>query len=144
MKQVKPLKSVKPKEHKENIKSVEEILSKEMITNEIKNEIDKTKTQEEKVKRENLIYKANKYKYDFQQHETVRYFGESIYTGKVNTDKAEIDLSNLFKNLAELSKKPKLKTKEGKGKKEKPLKVQILFMKVENQFLMLSEVEYFQ
>ena len=115
-----------------------------MITNEIKNEIDKTKTQEEKVKRENLIYKANKYKYDFQQHETVRYFGESIYTGKVNTDKAEIDLSNLFKNLAELSKKSKLKTKEGKSKKEKPLKVQILFMKVENQFLMLSEVEYFQ
>ena len=103
MKQVKPLKSVKPKEHKENIKSVEEILSKEMITNEIKNEIDKTKTQEEKVKRENLIYKANKYKYDFQQHETVRYFGESIYTGKVNTDKAEIDLSNLFRNLVELS-----------------------------------------
>ena len=44
IKQAKPLKSVKPKEHKENIKSVEEILSKEMITNEIKNEIDKTKT----------------------------------------------------------------------------------------------------
>ena len=103
MKQVKPLKSVKPKEHKENIKSVEEILSKEMRTNEIKNEIDKTKTQEGKVKRENLIYKANKYKDDFQQHETVRSFGESIYTGKVYTDKAEIDLSNLFRNLVELS-----------------------------------------
>ena len=30
-----------------------------------------------------LIYKAHKYKYDFQQYESIRSFGESIYTGKL-------------------------------------------------------------
>ena len=42
------------------------------------------------------MYKANKYKYGFQQHETIRSFGESIYTRKINIDEAEIDQINLF------------------------------------------------
>ena len=39
-----------------------------MRTNEIKNRIDKIKKWEEKVKQEDLIYKENKYKYNFQQY----------------------------------------------------------------------------
>ena len=34
---------------------------------------------EEKINRKELIYKAGKYKYDFQQYETRRYLGNSIY-----------------------------------------------------------------
>ena len=37
-----------------------------MRTNKIKNEIYEIKKWEEKLKREDLLYKANKYKYDFQ------------------------------------------------------------------------------
>ena len=37
-----------------------------MRTNKIKNEIYEIKKCEEKLKREDLLYKANKYKYDFQ------------------------------------------------------------------------------
>ena len=37
-----------------------------MRTNKIKNEIYEIKKWEEKRKREDLLYKANKYKYDFQ------------------------------------------------------------------------------
>ena len=34
---------------------------------------------EENNNRENLIYKAGKYKYGFQQNETTRSFGETIW-----------------------------------------------------------------
>ena len=55
-----------------------------------------------KIKRKDLLYKANKYKYDFQQQETKRSFIESIYTSKINIDKAEIDQSTLLKKLVVL------------------------------------------
>ena len=42
-----------------------------------------------KIKWKDLIYKTNKYKYDFRQYETIRSFGESIYAGKITTDEAE-------------------------------------------------------
>ena len=38
-----------------------------------------------------LIYRAAKYKYNFQQFQTIRFFDDSIYTGKINIDEAEID-----------------------------------------------------
>ena len=70
-----------------------------MRTNEIKNEINEIKKWEEKIKRKDLIYKANKYKYDFQKYEAIRSFGVSIYIGKINIDEAEMDQSNLLKNF---------------------------------------------
>ena len=36
------------------------------------------------------------YIYDFQNFETIRSFGDSIYAGKVNLDEEEIDQTNLF------------------------------------------------
>ena len=103
IKQVEALKALKPVENKENIKPIEGIFPKEMRTNEIKNETDQIKKWEEKNKRKNLICKVNKCKYDFQQYETIRSFGESIYTGKINTDKPEMDQGNLLKNLVEFN-----------------------------------------
>ena len=41
--------------------------------------------------RKDLICKTNKYKYDFQHDEKIKSFGESIYTGKINKDEAEMD-----------------------------------------------------
>ena len=67
-----------------------------MRINEIKNEINGIKKCEQKIKQKYLINKPNKYKYDFQQYETIRSFGESIYTGKINIDEAEMDQSNLL------------------------------------------------
>ena len=63
------------------------------------------------------MYKANGYKYDFQQYETIRSFGESTYADKINIDKAEIDQSNLLKYLVESNDKSRPRTAEGKGKK---------------------------
>ena len=42
-----------------------------MRNNETKNEIDEIKKSEEKNTQKDLIYKANKYKYNFQQYETI-------------------------------------------------------------------------
>ena len=69
---------------------------------EIKNEMNDIKKFEEKINRKDLIYKAGKYEYYFRLYETQRSFGESIYTGKTNIDKPEMDQINLlekWKNL---------------------------------------------
>ena len=64
-----------------------------MRTNEIKNEIYEIKKieLEKKIKQENLKRKTKNYTHDFQQYETIQFFGESIYTGKINIDEAEMD-----------------------------------------------------
>ena len=46
--------------------------------------------------------KANKYLYDFQQFETIRSFGDSTYTDKINIDEAEMDQDNLLQNMVML------------------------------------------
>ena len=84
---------------------------------EIKNEIDKIKKWEEKIKRKDFIYRANKCKYNFQQYETIKSFDESIYIGKINIDEAEIDQSNLLENMVEFNKKSRPRKKEDKEKK---------------------------
>ena len=48
----------------------------------------------------------------------VRSLDESIHTAKVNIDEAEVDLSNLLKNLVEFNNKSRPSTIEGKEKKD--------------------------
>ena len=52
-----------------------------------------------KNKRGDLKYEVGKYIFDFQQYETIRFFGESIYNGKINIDEAEIDQTKLLENM---------------------------------------------
>ena len=106
-----------------------------MRTNEIKNEIDDFKKWGEKLKTKDLIYKANKYKFEFQQYEIIRSFSESISTGKVNISEAEIDQSSLLKCLVEFSKRSRPKIAECKDKKNTSEKVNALF---EGQELILN------
>ena len=87
-----------------------------MRTNEIKNEIDDIEKREEKINQKDLKYKTNKYLYDFQQFETIRSFGDSFYSGKINIVEAELYQSNLL----EFNNRSKPKTK-GKAKKQKVL-----------------------
>ena len=87
-------------------------VSKKIKNNEIKNELDEIKEWEEKNKWKDLIYKTNKCKYDFQQH-------ESIYAGKITKNEAEEDQSNLLKDIVEFNEKSRARTKEGKDKKNR-------------------------
>ena len=92
-----------------------------MRTNEIKNEITEIKKIEEKFQRTDLKYEANEYKYDFQQFETIRSFCDSTDTGKINRGEAEMDQTNLLKNMGKFNNKSRPKTKEGKAKKQNTL-----------------------
>ena len=65
-----------------------DFFQKNMKTDEIKNEIDEIRIWDGKIKPKDLKYKANKYLYDFQQFETIRSFGDSIFTGTINIDEA--------------------------------------------------------
>ena len=56
--------------------------------------------------------------YDFQQIETITSFGDSIYTGKINIDEAEMDQSNLLENMVTFNNNSKPKTKDVKAKEQ--------------------------
>ena len=111
------LKALKPEEN-QKIESIEGHFRKNMRTDEIKNEIDEIRKREEKTERKDLKYKPNKYLYDFQKFETIRSFDDSIYTGKINIDEAEMDQTNLLKNMVTFNNKSKPKTQEGNDKKQ--------------------------
>ena len=88
-----------------------------MRTNETKNTTDETEKSEEKIKQKDLKYETNKNTYDFQQYESIRSFGDSIYTPKTNIVETEKNWSNLLKNVAEFSDKSGPRSEEGKDKK---------------------------
>ena len=72
---------------------------------------------EENINWKDLIYKAGKYKYDFQQYETRRSFSESIYIGETNTEEDKTDQTNLLENMVNFNDKSRPKNKESKYKK---------------------------
>ena len=52
-----------------------------------------------KVKRKDLKYETKKYIYNFHQHETIRYFGDTLYTSKTDIDEAVLDQKHHLKIL---------------------------------------------
>ena len=74
-----------------------------------------------KIKWQDLIYETNRYVYRFQQFETKRFFADSIYTGKIIIDEAEIDQTNLVDDTADFNNKSRPRSKEDKDKKRKTL-----------------------
>ena len=85
-----------------------------MRKNEIKNVMDEIKKWEEKSRQKDLVYNTNKNKYDFQQYEARRSFGDSIYNGKISIDEADIDHTS-SKNF---SYRAGRKTGDSKNKKD--------------------------
>ena len=118
-KQGKALELLKPEENKgenkEKIKPVEGLFPKDMRTNEIKNAIDEIKKWENKIKQKDLKFETNRYIFDFQQIETIRSFGDSIYNGKINIKEAEMKRANLLENF---NNKSKPRSKKEKDKKQ--------------------------
>ena len=94
-----------------------------MRTNEIKNQIDEIKKWEEKGRRKDWVYKTNKYKYSFQQYDTISPFRDFvIYNGKISINEAGIDQSSLLDGLTDFNDRSRPKTAEGKNKKENTYK----------------------
>ena len=64
------------------------------------------------------MHKANKYKYDFPQYETIRSFGKSIYNDKINIDETKMGQSKLLENMVEFNEKSILRKKKIRKKKK--------------------------
>ena len=88
-----------------------------MKKHEIKNEIGEIKKLENKMKRKDLKFETNRYIFDFQQFETIRSFGDSIYNGKINIKEAEMKQTDLLENIINF-KKSRPRTKKEKDKKQ--------------------------
>ena len=115
-KQVEALEVLDP-EKNEKQKSNEGLFSKEIRNDEVKNEIDEIKKSENKIKRKYLKYETNRYVNDFQQFETIRSFGDSIYIGKISIDEADMDQTNLLDNIVDFNNKSRPRSREDKDKK---------------------------
>ena len=59
-----------------------------------------------------MKYEADKNNFETEQYEMIRSFGESIYTGKENVDKAEMDQNNLLENMVNFNNKSRPKSKK--------------------------------
>ena len=59
----------------------------------------KWKNDKIKIKRKDLKYETGKYEYGFQQYETIRSFGESIYSGNISIHEADMNQTNLLENI---------------------------------------------
>ena len=92
-----------------------------MGTNEIKNKIDEIRRWEEKIKQKDLKYKTNKHFCDLHTLETIKSFGDILYTGNINIDEAEMDQTNLLEYLLKFDNKSKPKSKERNDKKSRYL-----------------------
>ena len=63
--------------------TIKEAIPENTLSEEAKNELNKVKEIEKKVDRENLYYKTNRYKHNFQNFRTVSAFGRDIYIGTI-------------------------------------------------------------
>lgn len=82
-------KVLKPTEHQQKPKSIQEIIRKELENNEIKKELNEIKNIEEEIDRNDVKYKTNQYTFDFQQFQTTTFLDDSIFNGK--TTISEVD-----------------------------------------------------
>ena len=76
-------------EYQQKPKSIERIFPKDLENNEIRNELNEIKKLEEKINRDDLKYEINKYVYNFQKFQGIRYFGDSIFDGKITISEAD-------------------------------------------------------
>ena len=55
--------------------------------------------------------------YDFLKFETIRYFEDIVYTGKVSIDEVDMDHTNLLENMVKFNNKYRAQSKEDKDNK---------------------------
>ena len=71
--------------------SIEDVIPKSPLHNdEAKREFDQINEIEKTIDREELVYRASKYKYNFRNFRTIRTFGRDIYEGKITLDQENL------------------------------------------------------
>ena len=99
--------------------TIEDVIPKNLLINdEAEKEIDKVKEIENSIDRKKLIYKSNKYTYDFRKFLTIRTFNEDIYKGEITFEEADEDLSELLNSIRDFKNKTRLQNNTKKQEKE--------------------------
>ena len=52
-----------------------------------------------------MKFETNRYNYGFQQYETIRSFGDSMYTGTISVEEAEMDQTNVLEYMIKFDNK---------------------------------------
>ena len=89
---------------------------------------------EKPVNREDLVFEANKYIYNFQKFEKIRSFTKNIFDGTITLNNADKEQIHLLIEVLEFNKNTKPRDVKKKNKKEILLKACMYFMKVEKWF----------
>ena len=98
----------------------EDIIPKSaFVGDEGKEELNKILKIEKNVDREKLVYKASGNMYDFRKFQTIRTFGEDIYTGKITLEEADKNQSDLINEIENFNNKTRPKNYKKKTRKRK-------------------------
>ena len=105
------MKVLKPEENQE-LKLIEGLFPKEIISSELNNKIFEIKKCENENKQKNLKHETNECVSDVEQYETTRSFSESIYSGKITIDEAEEDKTDHLESMIGFNNKTRQKIEE--------------------------------
>ena len=112
-KQIKALNTLKSNEKL----AIENIIPKSAFANdEAKKEFDKITEIEKTIDKENLVYKASEYTYNFKNFRTIRKFGRDIYEGKITLEEASNNQNNLAIEILNIKQDHKTMIKNKKKK----------------------------
>ena len=81
-------------------------------------ELDKITKIDKTIDRENLVYEASEYAYNFTKFRTIRTFGRDIHDGKITLEEAGKDKSNLIDEIDNFNKKTRPKDDIKKHQKQ--------------------------
>ena len=129
--QIHSLESLKSKEQ---TKSVEYIFPEVYDSVENKNELNKIKEYEKKVSRDNMIYYSCKETFEFRMFQTIRSFGNNIYSSKITINKVDLEQSDLVEYILNFNNKTNQKIKMIKKTK----KTKIIFLIACKIFIMVE------
>lgn len=88
-----------------------------MENNDIKKEFKKINTIQERIDRKDLPYEVNDQLFNFHQFDTIKFFSESIFNGKIKLSGADKQENNLSSTTLELNSKVRTKAIARKNKK---------------------------
>ena len=101
------------------IKSIDGIFQKDHESDEIKDQLHKNKSYENKVIRDNLFYQSCKQVYDFKLFISIRSVSESIYNYKIKIVDVKQGQADLMEYASSFTNKAKPRSDEDKNKKKR-------------------------
>ena len=89
--------------------TIKDTILENTLSEEAKNQLNKIKEIEQKISKENIVYRTNKYAYNFQHFWTINTFGRDISNGTVTLKEADKNYGDLLVGILTFRKQIKTK-----------------------------------